>query len=245
MKEVNVWGYDTQGSFQAIRINPDGRILTALDTTDITLDTDLDTLAGTAIAVNSGEVTSGTLRVVHATDVATSTSATGNIAHDSPDSGNPIKIGGIARTANPTAVANLDRVDASFDKVGRQITYPYSVRDLVGTAVATLTTNAADNETTLLTGVAAELHDLIYVSAANSSTNAVRIIFRDGTGGADLFDISIAANSTQDINFQVPWKQSQADMSWRVDFGINANIADPNDVTNTTVKVMAQYITNV
>lgn len=45
----------------------------------------------------------------------------GGTAHDAVDSGNPLKLGGKARTAMPTAVAASDRVDAMFDTYGRQI----------------------------------------------------------------------------------------------------------------------------
>lgn len=254
MKEISIYGLDTQGSLQAVKINPDGALLSALDVSDITLDADIDSFAGNAIALNSGVASAGTLRVVNVTDIASSVYVTGasstimvvgDINSDAADNETPpLKIGGIARTANPTAVAAGDRVSATFDVAGRQVTYPYTVRDLSGTAVATLANNAADNETNLLTGVASQYHDLVYVSASNSSTNAIRIIFRDGTGGADLFDLSIPATSTEELHFQIPWKQASTDMSWKVDFGVNANIADPNDVTNTTVKVMAQYIIN-
>jgi|GEM_PF-1743419 hypothetical protein len=42
-----------------------------------------------------------------------------DVAHDAVDSGNPVKIGGKARTATPAAVANGDRVDASFTTLGQ------------------------------------------------------------------------------------------------------------------------------
>lgn len=44
---------------------------------------------------------------------------TGNVAHDAADSGNPVKIGGIAETTTRSAVADGDRVDAHFDELGR------------------------------------------------------------------------------------------------------------------------------
>jgi hypothetical protein len=45
----------------------------------------------------------------------------GDVAHDGVDSGNPQKIGGKATTGVPTAVsATADRVDAYFDRMGRQ-----------------------------------------------------------------------------------------------------------------------------
>lgn len=45
----------------------------------------------------------------------------GDVAHDAADSGAPIKIGGKALTALPSAVSANDRVDAYFDEYGRQI----------------------------------------------------------------------------------------------------------------------------
>jgi hypothetical protein len=45
--------------------------------------------------------------------------AVGDVAHDIADAGNPVKIGGIANTSAPTAVAVSDRVNAWFDTNGR------------------------------------------------------------------------------------------------------------------------------
>lgn len=43
----------------------------------------------------------------------------GNVAHDAPDAGNPLKIGGIATTGSRSAVADGDRVDQHFDELGK------------------------------------------------------------------------------------------------------------------------------
>lgn len=54
-------------------------------------------------------------------DVTTGANAVhGDTAHDAADVGRPIKIGGKANAALPTAVSEGDRVDASFDLQGRQ-----------------------------------------------------------------------------------------------------------------------------
>lgn len=45
----------------------------------------------------------------------------GNVAHDAADSGSPVKIGGKAANAWPTAVANADRADFLTDLFGRQL----------------------------------------------------------------------------------------------------------------------------
>jgi hypothetical protein len=43
----------------------------------------------------------------------------GNVAHDAPDSGNPVKVGGKARTALVAVSGGNDRTDLSTDKFGR------------------------------------------------------------------------------------------------------------------------------
>ena len=45
----------------------------------------------------------------------------GDIAHDSADSGNPVKIGGKAYSSTPNPVTANDRVNAFFDLYGRQV----------------------------------------------------------------------------------------------------------------------------
>ena len=48
-------------------------------------------------------------------------SVSGDVAHDGIDAGEPVKIGGRARTARITAVAADDRVDGIFDRHGQQM----------------------------------------------------------------------------------------------------------------------------
>lgn len=72
------------------------------------LKSDLTTIIGVAPDVNSGNKSSGTLRVVLATDQPALTNkllvtASGDVASASADSGNPVKIGGIYNTSPPTA----------------------------------------------------------------------------------------------------------------------------------------------
>lgn len=88
----------------------------------------------------------------------------GNVAHDAVDVGNPLKVGGVARTALPIAVAQADRVDLSGDKFGRLLA---TVAPLDQRVSATLNrTNAESGQ--LLTALA----DGAYVVTAISVTNA-------------------------------------------------------------------------
>lgn len=69
----------------------------------------------------------------------------GDVAHDGVDSGNPVKVGARAVNAEPTAVANADRVNLIADLVGKLITLPYSNPEnfLDGTGNATGTADTA------------------------------------------------------------------------------------------------------
>jgi hypothetical protein len=65
--------------------------------------------------------TAGNVAVsIEETNVTVTSSSTGNVAHDDPDSGNPVKIGGRAQepTTQPDEVADNDRVDALYDRNG-------------------------------------------------------------------------------------------------------------------------------
>lgn len=78
-------------------------------------------------------------------DVTTGANAVmGDTAHDAADVGRPIKIGGKANAALPTAVTEGDRVDASFDLQGRQrVVTDHSVGTL-GHGVTNVTTAGTD-----------------------------------------------------------------------------------------------------
>lgn len=100
-----------------------GGILTAVQTID-------NAIAGNEMQVDvltmpTTTVQATNLDIRDLTSASDSVAVVGNVAHDAADSGNPVKIGGKARTSAPTAVANGDRVDAYFDSAGRQaVTVP-------------------------------------------------------------------------------------------------------------------------
>lgn len=162
-----------------------------------------------------------------------SVAVVGDVEADAVDSGNPVKVGGIARTANPAAVAAGDRVSATFDKLGRQVTYPYQVRDLVATARSSLTTGT---ETTLLAGVSGVFHDLVYVKASNNSSVAVTVDIRDATTGGIVMTLDVPANGVVGVSTPVPIPQNAAADTWTADMG---------DITGTTCQVDALFIKNV
>jgi hypothetical protein len=79
----------------------------------------------------------------------------GNVAHDAVDSGAPLKVGGKAATADPTAVAAADRVDALYTTLGKQVVLPYALPAArVSGVTSDITTTAA---TTLIAAPGAGL----------------------------------------------------------------------------------------
>ena len=118
-------------------VQVDGSALTALQLIDDSIATTASAITskGTAAAGTDGTNarilktdTSGELQVdvlsmptTTVTGTVTAANTAGDVAHDAGDSGNPVKIGGKARSALPSAVANGDRADLSTDLWGRAL----------------------------------------------------------------------------------------------------------------------------
>lgn len=139
-----------------------------------------------------------------------------------------------ARTTLPSSV--LDGVDVKIlaDKYGRQITQPYTVRDLVATAAASLTNGTP---TTLITGITGTLLDLVYISLTNNSDFAVTVTLTDDSTTVRTFSVPVTTTNSGVVSaeFPIPWPQSTAGSTWRVDMP---------DISGTTVTVDALYIRN-
>ena len=159
----------------------------------------------------------------------------GDVETGQIDSGNPAKIGGVARTTNPTAVDNGDRVGATFDDLGRQVIYPFQVRDLHATASATLANGTA--ATLLAAGGAGVFHDLVHVTFANNSTvagNTASVALL--ADGSIVKTIQVPNGGTVDLEFTYPLPQAQANTNWSVDM---------EDITGSTVIIDALFIKNI
>ena len=152
---------------------------------------------------------------------------------------NPVKTGGVARTANPTAVIDSQRVGASYDDLGRQVITLYQVRDLVNTDRVSIT---ASGEQTLLAGVASTFLDLMEITAANQSTNAVSISIRSATGGGIVRDFEVPANNTISRQFPVPVPQNVVADAWTAQ--VDDFVSD-GTTSNGTVIIDALFIRNI
>lgn len=135
----------------------------------------------------------------------------GSVAHDAADAGNPISQGLNARTTNPTAVADGDRVRAIGDDLGRPVVVLNQVRDLVTTATTTI---SSTSETTILAAAASTFHDLTLLVITNTSQSSVTIDIKDTTGGSTVMSIGLAPKGGAVIPFQVPFKQTTVNTNW-------------------------------
>lgn len=177
----------------------------------------LSQIGATTASTGNGTVDTGTLRVAIAsnnTAFSVNATAAGDVAHDSVDSGNPVKIGGKALTANPTAVATGDRVQATFDTVGRIVPTNTHVRALVGHQTTTITSSTA--ETTFVSAIASTFCDLSTLSITNKSASSTVVTIRDATAGTTRMVHNIPAGGGMVLSFPTPIPQTTVNNNWTI-----------------------------
>jgi hypothetical protein len=188
-----------------------------------------DDLAGTALSENdvaASRIDSKRAQVMVIEDATTrgqrvavssaggmSVVAAGDTAHDAVDAGNPIKIGGKANTAAPTAVAAGDRVDAWMGTTGAQAMF------LVASASGGVLANASPTDDfASANSLTAKSYGLVYDGTnwdmarstdAFAGNGALTVVGATAVGVGPGFDrrfnpsnLGTATNSasTQDVN---------------------------------------------
>lgn len=156
----------------------------------------------------SGTVTANAGTGTMAVSMATNTPL-GTVAHDSADSGAPIKVGGRASSAEITPVTTGDRSDLITDLAGKLITLPYANNEnFVSGAITTAMTGTTS--TSLVAAPAAGLRNYIttiIVSNAHA-TVGTDVVIQDGNAGTTLLTIPAAAvYGGAVINLPVPLRQ--------------------------------------
>ena len=140
-------GGSIKEAFPAISVQSYGRIAYVPDNLGTAVDVYIngggESFAGTertSIAVTQGIASTLNAQVV------------GNIAHDSADSGNPVKVGGKAfdPAAMPGDVTASDRVDSAHDLKGRQIVYLGTQLDATNDTVSQKPTTHSNINTSAL-----------------------------------------------------------------------------------------------
>lgn len=167
-------------------------------------------------------------------DSSNGTLVSGNLASDAVDAGNPVKVGAQARTTNPTAVADADRVNLIADKLGKLIAVG-AIRELKGMQSTTITSSTA--ETTIVTAVASTFLDLYGLIVANTSATATTVTIKDSTSGTTRATIRVPAGDTRGFMLPVDSALPQA----TVNNNWTATCAD----SVASIVVSAYYVKNI
>jgi hypothetical protein len=147
------------------------------------------TVDGTvAVSGTVATTLSGTPAVsISGTPAVTSTSTdTGNVAHDGVDSGNPVKVGGQARTSDRTAVASADRADFITDVQGKLIVLPNSIPDLMVSGRINLT-NTTSTAVIAAGGAGVRNYVTTLVITNHSTTVNTKVSILDGATALATF----------------------------------------------------------
>jgi hypothetical protein len=184
----------------------------ASDTTSITIMQVLKQISFSiqaAAASLAGTLTVASHAVTNAGTFAVQAASAGDVASGSSDSGNPLKIGAVARSAEPSATTDGFRKNVYSDLVGKLIVLPYAnPENFVSGAITSAMTGTTS--TSLVAAPAAGLRNYIttiIVSNAHA-TVGTDVVIQDGTGGTTLMTIPAAAvYGGSVINLPVPLRQ--------------------------------------
>lgn len=152
-----------------------------------------------------------------ATVTTVSTLTGGGVAHDSADSGNPVKVGGRVDLTPSTATicADNDRADLILDGDGVAIVRQTALGDCLVERVTN--TNGTSTASTVFGATAGTRNYITSVIAYNSSATAGYVDLLDGSGGTIFCTIPLPAGGGTAISFPVPMKQATADRAMYYD----------------------------
>lgn len=152
------------------------------------------------------------------TDTAGNQIVVGDVANDSADSGNPVKVGGVAEAtpSTSTMITDGDRANLQMDIDNMVMVKPYtSYGDILVERVSN--TDGASTASTVFGATAGARNMITTIAVYNSSTTNGFVDIRDGTGGTVLFTIPLPANGGAITNFPVPLRQTTANTALAYD----------------------------
>ena len=196
--------------------------------------TSMIALLPTALGAGGGLKVDGSGTALPVSGTITASNTAGDVASGASDSGNPVKIGGLGKTANPTAVTDGQRVAALFDKLGKQVVVG-AVRDLKGQQQTTITSSTA--ETTVVTAVASTFLDVYGVVVTNTSTTVTKVTFKDSTAGTTRFVIEVPPTDTRGLMLPVDSAIPQAT--------VNNNWTATCGTSVASVEITMLYVKNL
>lgn len=166
-------------------------------------------------------------------DYTTPAGVQGGVASGASQTDKPVNIGGRAATANPTAVADGQNANRMLDKVGRIVTAPFHVRDMIGSATVTVT--ASTTATTLIAALGAGLiADIVSITLTNTSATDSEVQLLDADGTTVRWVGWAKANDMRGIVLPVALKGAAANAVWNI-----------KTVTSiSSLKATVQYVIN-
>ena len=213
-----------QGSTSAILTGGQFNTIPTTITTGNVSPLQLDSSANLLVNVKTGTIT--------ANQGTPPWTVSGDTASGVADANNPIKIGGVARTSNPTAVSNGNRVNASFDKLGKLIAVG-AIRDLKGRTKTSITTNTATS--VIAAGGVGVFNDVYAIVVTNKSATAVTVDFNDGA--AVVMTLAAPAGDTRGFTVAVD--------SAMVQSGANAAWTATVSAAVTSIEISMLYVSNI
>ena len=154
----------------------------------------VDVTNGLSVSITNASLTVASHAVTNAGTFAVQAVSAGDVAADAADSGNPVKTGGKAVSAEPTAVTANDRSNFITDLVGKQIILPYSnPENFVSGAITSAMTGTTS--TSLVAAPAAGLRNYVTTIICSNAHASVGtdIVIQDGSGGTTLLTIPAAS----------------------------------------------------
>jgi len=169
----------------------------------------VDVTNGLSVNITNASLTVASHAVTNAGTFAVQASSAGDAAHDAADSGNPVKIGGRARSSEIAAVSNNDRSDLLTDLVGKLIVLPYAnPENFVSGCISSAMTGTTS--TSLIAAPASGLRNYItqITVSCSHATQGTDVLIQDGSGGTTLYVIPAAAvYGGASITFPTPLRQ--------------------------------------
>jgi hypothetical protein len=175
--------------------------------------------------------------------------AAGTAAAGATASGNPVYTAGVAATAQPTARTAGQMVSGFFSKVGHTVSILNQIRELRDTQAMVTLTNTT--ETTIAPAVAATFNDLEGLNVCTTATfsgspTAVRVDFRETTGGAVRFSQTIPLTPGSDIApicFPAPIKQAVVNTNWTAQVAFVGGTSPA--ITAGDIRITAQTVRSI
>ena len=145
--------------------------------------------------------------------IRTSGTIEGNVASGATDSGNPVKIGYVARTALPTAVTAGQRVNSFGDTFGRAVVLTNAPRNLVFTNFTTIS-NTAETAIILAQG-SGIFTDIDSIWITNTGNTQTMVTIRDVVAGNTIVAFNVPSMDMRGAIFaSTPLPQTTANNNW-------------------------------